>query len=162
MTDNVVPLFKDPTTGTYTLPGDTPETPAAAAPVPDAVRRVRVWVWKRRARGLHAAVTSERTRTAARLVARHGLYVLGGTRITAKRAWDGRTGSRYERMIRAAEAAGNFEEAKEWEDRLTRFRAARHHRRMDLLKAPRTRSRASPTAPASRSVACSCWGSCWP
>ncbi|MFE6079693.1 FtsK/SpoIIIE domain-containing protein [Streptomyces virginiae] len=132
MTDNVVPLFKDPTTGTYTMPGDTPETPAAATPNP--VRPL--WVWKRPARGLRAAVTSERTRTAARLVARHGLYVLGGTRITAKRAWDGRTGSRYERMIRAAEAAGNFEEAKEWEDRLTRFRAARHHRRMDLLKAP--------------------------
>ncbi|MER5417071.1 ATP-binding protein [Streptomyces virginiae] len=132
MTDNVVPLFKDPTTGTYTLPGDTPDTPAAATPNP--VRPL--WVWKRPARGLRAAVTSERTRTAARLVARHGLYVLGGTRITAKRAWDGRTGSRYERMIRAAEAAGNFEEAKEWEDRLTRFRAARHHRRMDLLKAP--------------------------
>ncbi|MFD7788782.1 ATP-binding protein [Streptomyces nojiriensis] len=132
MTDNVVPLFKDPTTGTSTMPGDTPETLAAAAP--DAVRPVRRW--KRTVRGLRAAVTSERTRTAARLVARHGLYVLGGTRITAKRAWDGRTGSRYERMIRAAEAAGNFEEAKEWEDRLTRFRAARHHRRMDLLKAP--------------------------
>ncbi|MFD9617827.1 FtsK/SpoIIIE domain-containing protein [Streptomyces virginiae] len=132
MTDNVVPLFKDPTTGTYTLPGDTPDTPAAATPNP--VRPL--WVWKRPVRGLRAAVTSERTRTAARLVARHGLYVLGGTRITAKRAWDGRTGSRYERMIRAAEAAGNFEEAKEWEDRLTRFRAARHHRRMDLLKAP--------------------------
>ncbi|MEU9166093.1 ATP-binding protein [Streptomyces sp. NPDC048424] len=128
MTDNVVPLFKDPTTGTHTLPG-TPHTIA-----PEAVRPVRVW--KRSARGLRTAVTSERTRTAARLVARHGLYVIGGTRITAKRAWDGRTGSRYERMIRAAEAGGNFEEAKEWEDRLTRFRAARHHRRMDLLKAP--------------------------
>ncbi|MFJ6052994.1 FtsK/SpoIIIE domain-containing protein [Streptomyces sp. NPDC092307] len=132
MTDNVVPLFKDPATGTYTMPGDTPESPAAAAP--DAVRPVRRW--KRTARNLRAAVMHERTRTAARLMARHGLYVLGGTRITAKRAWDGRTGSRYERMIRAAEAAGNFEEAKEWEDRLTRFRAARHHRRMDLLKAP--------------------------
>ncbi|MFJ9594862.1 FtsK/SpoIIIE domain-containing protein [Streptomyces virginiae] len=132
MTDNVVPLFKDPTTGTYTVPGDTAAAPAAAAP--EAVRPVRVW--KRTARGLRTAVTSEQTRTAARLVARHGMYVLGGTRITAKRAWDGRTGSRYERMIRAAEAAGNFEEAKEWEDRLTRFRAARHHRRMDLLKAP--------------------------
>ncbi|WP_030755973.1 MULTISPECIES: FtsK/SpoIIIE domain-containing protein [unclassified Streptomyces] len=132
MTDNVVPLFKDPTTGTYTMPGDTPGTPAAAAP--DAVRPARLL--RRTARGLRAAVTHERTRTAVRLVARHGLYVAGGTRIMAKRAWDGRTGSRYERMIRAAEAAGNFEEAKEWEDRLTRFRAARHHRRMDLLKAP--------------------------
>ncbi|MFI1284480.1 ATP-binding protein [Streptomyces sp. NPDC020858] len=132
MTDNVVPLFKDPTTGTYTMPGDMPT--AAVTATPDAGRRVRVW--KRSARGLRTAVTSEQSRTAARLVARHGMYVIGGTRITAKRAWDGRTGSRYERMIRAAEAAGNFEEAKEWEDRLTRFRAARHHRRMDLLKAP--------------------------
>ncbi|MFD9724264.1 ATP-binding protein [Streptomyces sp. NPDC059072] len=129
MTDNVVPLFKDPATGTYTMPGDTPET---VAPAP--VRPVRVW--KRTARGLRTAVTSERTRAAARLLARHGMYVIGGTRITAKRMWDGRTGSRYERMIRAAEAAGNLDEAKEWEDRLTRFRAARHHRRMDLLKAP--------------------------
>ncbi|MFJ6778412.1 ATP-binding protein [Streptomyces yangpuensis] len=132
MTDNVVPLFKDPATGTYTLPGDTLAAPVAA--VPGSVRPVRVW--KRTARGLRTAVTSERTRTAARLVARHGMYVLGGTRIAAKRSWDGRTGSRYERMIRTAEAAGNFDEAKEWEDRLTRFRAARHHRRMDLLKAP--------------------------
>ncbi len=33
MTDNVVPLFKDPTTGTYALPGDTPTAPTAA-PVP--------------------------------------------------------------------------------------------------------------------------------
>ncbi|MFE3585067.1 ATP-binding protein [Streptomyces vinaceus] len=133
MTDNVVPLFKDPTTGTYTMPGDTPAGTTSTAPV--KVRPVRVW--KRTARGLRAAVTDERTRTAARLVARHGMYVIGGTRITAKRTWDGRTASRYERMIRAAEAAGNFEEAKEWEDRLTRYRAARHSRRMDLIKAPK-------------------------
>ncbi|GGQ42121.1 cell division protein FtsK [Streptomyces virginiae] len=129
MTDNVVPLFKDPLNTADTIP--------AAAPAPtahDAVRPVRVW--RRTGRGLRAAVTSEQTRAAARLVARHGMYVIGGTRITAKRTWDGRTASRYERMIRAAEAGGNFEEAKEWEDRLTRFRAARHHRRMDLLKAP--------------------------
>ncbi|MCX5013501.1 ATP-binding protein [Streptomyces sp. NBC_00555] len=131
MTDNVVPLFKDPTSGTYALPGDiAPPTPSAPPPGRP------VQVWKRSGQAIRAAVTDERTRTAVRLVARHGMYVIGGTRITAKRTWDGRTGSRYERMIRAAESAGNFEEAKEWEDRLTRFRAARHHRRMDLLKAP--------------------------
>ncbi|MDX3535733.1 ATP-binding protein [Streptomyces sp. MB09-01] len=127
MTDNVVPLFKDPL--------NTPDTIPAAAPAPtahDAVRPVRVW--RRTGRGLRAAVTSEQTRAAARLVARHGMYVIGGTRITAKRTWDGRTASRYERMIRAAEAGGNFEEAKQWEDRLQRFRAGRHHRRMDLLR----------------------------
>ncbi|WP_030304162.1 cell division protein FtsK [Streptomyces katrae] len=130
MTDNVVPLFKDPQTSTDTIPAADPGLAA-----PDTVRPVGVW--RRRGRGLRAAVTDERTRTAARLVARHGMYVIGGTRITAKRTWDGRTASRYERMIRAAEAAGNFEEAKEWEDRLTRYRAARHHRRMDLIKAPK-------------------------
>ncbi|THA81402.1 ATP-binding protein [Streptomyces sp. A0592] len=133
MTDNVVPLFKDPTTGTYTLPVDTPDSPPPG-PAPEAVRRVRVWT--RSACGIRRIVTDERTRAAARLVARHGMYVIGGTRVTARRTWEGRTASRYERMIRAAEAGGNFEEAKEWEDRLTRYRAARHHRRMDLLKAP--------------------------
>ncbi|WP_328298698.1 FtsK/SpoIIIE domain-containing protein [Streptomyces sp. NBC_00435] len=129
MTDNVVPLFKDPSTDTDTLTAASP-TPAPVAA--DVVRPVRMW--KRTARGVRAAVTSEQTRTAARLVARHGMYVVGGTRITAKRTWDGRTASRYERMIRAAEAGGNFEEAKEWEDRLQRFRTGRHHRRMDLLR----------------------------
>nr|WSW60113.1 ATP-binding protein [Streptomyces sp. NBC_00998] len=127
MTDNVVPLFKDPQSSTGTIP--------AAAPVPAAPDTVRpVGVWRQRGRGLRAAVTSERSRTAARLVARHGMYVIGGTRITTKRTWDGRTASRYERMIRAAEAGGNLEEAKEWEDRLQRFRSGRHHRRMDLLR----------------------------
>ncbi|MFJ9075555.1 ATP-binding protein [Streptomyces sp. NPDC102278] len=135
MTDNVVPLFKEPTTN------NTTPTPSPAPAAAEAVRPVRVW--KRTARGLRTVVTHERTRTAARLVARHGMYVLGGTRITVKRTWDGRTGSRYERMIRAAEAAGNWEEAKEWEDRLTRFRAARHHRRMDLLKAPQDAARSA-------------------
>jgi S-DNA-T family DNA segregation ATPase FtsK/SpoIIIE len=62
--------------------------------------------------------------------------VLGGTRIVVKRAWDGRTTARYERMIRAAEAAGNYEVAAEWEARGAAFRAARHQRRMDLLTSP--------------------------
>ncbi|MEU9719064.1 ATP-binding protein [Streptomyces sp. NPDC047976] len=126
MTDNVVPLFK--------TPDPTPESAPQASGEPAAVRPTRVW--KRSGRALRTAVTDDRTKTAVRLVARHGLYVAGGTRIVARRTWDGRTGSRYERMIRAAEAAGNWEEAKEWEERLSRFRAARHHRRMDLLKAP--------------------------
>ncbi|WPW23691.1 hypothetical protein UBV09_14000 [Streptomyces griseoincarnatus] len=39
-------------------------------------------------------------------------------------------------MIRAAEAAGNLEATEEWEERLQRLRAARHHRRMDLLHSP--------------------------
>ncbi|MFE4663069.1 FtsK/SpoIIIE domain-containing protein [Streptomyces hydrogenans] len=131
MTENVVPLFKDPT-----------QEQPAPAPVPltvvtdktEPARPVRVFVRGRRA--VVGAVKHKRTRTVARVTVRHGAYLLGGTRITARRAWDGRTGARYQRMMRAAEAGGNHEAAGEWEERLHRFRSERHKRRMDLLKAP--------------------------
>ncbi|MFD6324698.1 ATP-binding protein [Streptomyces sp. NPDC058442] len=130
MSENVVHLHKhtDP-------PADT-ATVTTLTVVPDAppVRPVPLWV--RSGRAVKTAVTHEGTKTALRTVARHGLYTFNGGRIVARRTWDGRTGARYERMIRAAEAAGNLEAAEEWEERLQRFRAARHHRRMDLLHSP--------------------------
>lgn len=116
-TERPLKLVKDSTT----------EPAPQSAPVP---------VWARSARALHAAVTHDRTRTAARYTARHALYLVGGTRIVTRRAWDGRTAARYERMWRACEAAGQWDEAKEWEERGRQFRAARHQRRMDLIKAP--------------------------
>ncbi|WP_274914406.1 FtsK/SpoIIIE domain-containing protein [Streptomyces sp. WZ-12] len=132
MSSNVVRLHKDPTPDpdrepapvtTLTVVLDQP----AAPPVP---------LWVRSGRALKTAVTHEKTRTAARGVARHSLYVAGGTRIVARRAWDGRTAARYERYMRTAEAAGNIEAAAEWEERGQRFREARHRRRMDLLHSP--------------------------
>ncbi|WP_333745838.1 FtsK/SpoIIIE domain-containing protein, partial [Streptomyces sp. IBSBF 2950] len=93
-------------------------------------------LWVRSGRAVKSAVTHESTKATVRAVARHGAYMFNGGRIVARRTWDGRTGSRYERMIRAAEAAGDLEAAEEWEERLQRFRAARHHRRMDLLHSP--------------------------
>ncbi|MEE6269502.1 FtsK/SpoIIIE domain-containing protein [Streptomyces diastatochromogenes] len=132
MSSNVVRLHKDPTPDpdrepapvtTLTVVLDQP----AAPPVP---------LWVRSGRALKTAVTHEKTRTAARGVARHSLYVAGGTRIVARRAWDGRTAARYERYMRTAEAAGNIEAAAEWEERGQRFRDARHRRRMDLLHSP--------------------------
>lgn len=93
-------------------------------------------LWIRSGRAVRTAVTHERTRTAGRLVVRHGMYVVGGSRIVTRRAWDGRSAARYERMIRTAEAAGQPEVAAEWEERGRAFRAARHQRRMDLLAAP--------------------------
>jgi S-DNA-T family DNA segregation ATPase FtsK/SpoIIIE len=116
MTDAAVPLTKD--------------TPT---------RRARPHL----ARGARRVLTHPRTRTIARLAARHTLYVLGGGRIVARRAWDARTAARYERLIRTAEAAGNVEEVKEWEERGRQFRAARHARRMDLLTAPARAARAA-------------------
>ncbi|MEU3849429.1 FtsK/SpoIIIE domain-containing protein [Streptomyces sp. NPDC029554] len=130
MGDNVVPLHKhtDPpaesaTVTTLTVVPD----PAPAAPVP---------LWVRSGRAIKTAATHETTKTIVRGAVRHSLYTVNGGRIVARRTWDGRTGSRYERYMRAAEAAGNMELAAEWEERLQRFRDARHRRRMDLLHSP--------------------------
>ncbi|MFE3497168.1 FtsK/SpoIIIE domain-containing protein [Streptomyces sp. NPDC059175] len=130
MSENVVHLHKptDP---------PTPDTaPTVLTVVPDAPPARPVPLWVRSGRAIKTGVTHEKTRATVRAAARHSLYTFNGGRIVARRAWDGRTGSRYERMIRAAEAAGNLEAAEEWEERLQRFRAARHHRRMDLLHSP--------------------------
>lgn len=131
MSDNVVRLFKETTPA--------PEAPSAApsaAVAAPAAGTPSVPLWVRSARGVRTMATHERTKTACRAAARHGLYVLGGTRIVARRTWEGRTASRYERLLRAAEAAGNMEAAAEWEERGQRFRQDRHRRRMDLLTAP--------------------------
>ncbi|MGW0763741.1 FtsK/SpoIIIE domain-containing protein [Streptomyces sp. NPDC002814] len=125
MTENVINLHK---------PTDT--APTVLTVVPDAPPARSLPLWVRSGRAIKTAATHETTKTAARAVARHGLYTFNGGRIVARRTWDGRTGARYERMLRAAEAAGNYEVAEEWEERLQRFREARHRRRMDLLHSP--------------------------
>ncbi|WP_031100251.1 FtsK/SpoIIIE domain-containing protein, partial [Streptomyces sp. NRRL S-15] len=131
MSENVVPLFKE------TTPAPVASVPAdAAAVATPAAEKAPVPLWVRSARGIRTVATHETTKTACRATARHGLYVLGGTRIVARRTWEGRTASRYERLLRAAEAAGNMEAAAEWEERGQRFRQERHRRRMDLLTAP--------------------------
>ncbi|MFJ9874873.1 FtsK/SpoIIIE domain-containing protein [[Kitasatospora] papulosa] len=130
MSDNVVPLFDK------TTPAPEEPAPAETAAVAPTAEKPPVPLWARSARGIRTVATHETTKTACRATARHGLYVLGGTRIVARRTWEGRTASRYERMLRAAEAAGNMEAATEWEERGQRFRQERHRRRMDLLTAP--------------------------
>ncbi|MDH6608457.1 S-DNA-T family DNA segregation ATPase FtsK/SpoIIIE [Streptomyces sp. SAI-208] len=130
MSENVVNLHKN----TEPAAEDAPVTTLTVVPDPAPARPVPLWV--RSGRVVKRAVTDERTTTTARAVARHSLYVWGGGRIVARRTWDGRTGARYERFLRAAEAAGNMELAGEWEERLQHFRDARHRRRMDLLTSP--------------------------
>ncbi|MFI9307899.1 FtsK/SpoIIIE domain-containing protein [Streptomyces triculaminicus] len=130
MTENVVRLHKN-----TDLLADEPSVTTLSV-VPDPAPPAPVPLWVRSGRVLKTAVTHEHTTTAARAVARHSLYVAGGARIVARRTWDGRTAARYERMLRTAEAAGNYEAATEWEERGQRFRDARHRRRMDLLHSP--------------------------
>ncbi|MEU0782822.1 FtsK/SpoIIIE domain-containing protein [Streptomyces sp. NPDC006173] len=126
MTENVVHLHKNPDPAPVTTLTVVPE-PAPAKPVP---------LWIRSGRAVRTAVTHDVTKASARAMARHTLFVAGGAKIAAKRTWDGRTASRYERMIRAAEAAGNHELAAEWEERGQHFRRERHQRRMDLITSP--------------------------
>ncbi|MFE9474418.1 ATP-binding protein [Streptomyces griseofuscus] len=130
MTENVVSLHKNPE------PTIDPTPVTTLTVVPDPAPAKPVPLWLRSGRAIRTAATHDATRTTARTVARHGLYVVGGARIVAKRAWDGRTAARYERYMRTAEAAGNFEAAAEWEERGQRYRDARHRRRMDLLHSP--------------------------
>ncbi|MER8004972.1 ATP-binding protein [Streptomyces sp. NPDC094149] len=113
-------------------PQDAQDAPPEAAP---ERRRVH--------QRMRAALTDERTRNACRIVVRHGAYTAGGGRIVWRRYWEERTTARYGRMMRAAEAAGNLDEAKEWEERAHRFREARHKRRLDMLHAMREAPRAA-------------------
>ncbi|MGW0564142.1 ATP-binding protein [Streptomyces sp. NPDC003016] len=131
MSDNVVPLFEKTTTAP-----ETNQPAAVAAVATPAAEKPSVPLWVHSARGVRTVATHEHTKTVCRVTARHGLYVLGGTRIVARRTWEGRTASRYERLLRAAEAASNMEAAAEWEERGQKFRQERHRRRMDLLTAP--------------------------
>jgi S-DNA-T family DNA segregation ATPase FtsK/SpoIIIE len=116
--------------------------PGAPAGAPRSTRPER-----RRARErMRAVLTDERTRDAYRLAVRHGAYLAGGTRIVWRRVWEDRTTARYGRMMRAAEAVGNLDEAKDWEERVHRFREARHKRRMDMLTGMRQAPRAAGAA----------------
>ncbi|HZD15409.1 MAG TPA: hypothetical protein VE196_09880, partial [Pseudonocardiaceae bacterium] len=81
--------------------------------------------------------THDRTKTAARWAARNGvLYVVTGLWVVGVRVWEARTNSRYERMMRAAEAAGDQDRLSDWETRAERARERRHRRRMDWINAP--------------------------
>ncbi|TDB72529.1 hypothetical protein E1264_41835, partial [Actinomadura sp. KC216] len=78
----------------------------------------------------------ERTRTAARFIVRHAVFVPVGAGVVARRVWEAKTNSRYERMMRAAEAAGDFEAVREWEARSVAERQRRHQRVMDWITHP--------------------------
>ncbi|MET9304975.1 FtsK/SpoIIIE domain-containing protein [Streptomyces cellulosae] len=106
-------------------PEPPPPTPAT---IPDRPRR-RV-----RIDHLRHVVVQVRDNAGYRITVRHAAYTIGGARILARRAWDARTTARHERMMRAAEAAGNEEMVRTWEQRAYAYRFARHRRRVELLQ----------------------------
>jgi S-DNA-T family DNA segregation ATPase FtsK/SpoIIIE len=93
------------------------------------------------------AATHERTRDAARWLARNTvLYIATGTFVLLRRWWEARTNARYERLMRAAEAAGDYERLTDWEQRAEQARERRHRRRMDWITAPLDLVRAAAVA----------------
>jgi S-DNA-T family DNA segregation ATPase FtsK/SpoIIIE len=87
-------------------------------------------------RGLVAFVKDTAVHPHTKFAARQAAYPLLGVGAIARHTWESRSTARHERFMRIAEAAGNHEMAREWEERAARFRKERHQRRMELLGAP--------------------------
>lgn len=123
-----VDLIKAPSSATEDAQDAPPPEPSS--PRPDASRP------KRRVRidHLRRVVVEAREHDTYRVLVRHGSYLVGGTRILTRRAWDSRTTARHERFMRIAEAAGQEDVARDWEQRAYIYRQSRHRRRMELLQ----------------------------
>jgi S-DNA-T family DNA segregation ATPase FtsK/SpoIIIE len=105
----------------------------AASVVRRGTGRATVYVITR----ARVAATHERTRTTLRWAIRNGIvYVATGVWVVVRRVWEAHTQSRYERMMRQAELAGDMQRLIDWEQRSERARALRHKRRMDWIAAP--------------------------
>lgn len=114
------------------------------APEPSAPAAEKTVQPRRRVRTDHLRqiVIEIRTHDGYRALVRHSAYTVGGARVLARRAWESRTTARHERMMRIAEASGNEELVRQWEQRAYAYRFARHRRRVELLQmvmnAPKT------------------------
>ncbi|MET8847992.1 ATP-binding protein [Amycolatopsis sp. NPDC004625] len=83
------------------------------------------------------AVTHDTTLRTAKFVLRNALvYPVAGAGVVCKHWRDTHGPSRYERMMRAAEADGNHERLLEWEARDVAEKQRRHDRVMDWMRAP--------------------------
>jgi S-DNA-T family DNA segregation ATPase FtsK/SpoIIIE len=124
--DPQVSLLKfAPETSTVVTAAETADL--AVEEQPRTRRRVRI-------DHLRRVVVEAREHDTYRVLVRHGSYLVGGTRILTRRAWDARTTARHERFMRIAEAAGQEDVARDWEQRAYIFRQSRHRRRMELLQ----------------------------
>lgn len=127
-------------------PTDTLAGPAADATRPRGVLVVRQ-AGATAVRGTSRAVTSvyattrtlvthPHTQRSGKLVGRNVWYPVAGGLVVAKRWHDAHGASRYERMMRQAELAGDREALFEWESRDVAEKARRHGRVMDWVHSP--------------------------
>ncbi|MCX5338109.1 cell division protein FtsK [Streptomyces sp. NBC_00140] len=101
--------------------------PEAAAGEVQPRRRIRI-------DSLQRVLVDVRQRQTYRVAVRHGAYTWGGARVLTRRVWESRTASLHHRMIRIAEASGNEELVRQWEQRAHVYRFTRHRRRTELLQ----------------------------
>lgn len=108
------------------------ETPPVRRPVRDVavvvVRPITVVV--------HKVRESERATRTSKALLRNAVYVVTGLGVLLRRLWEAKTNSRYERLMTAAEKAGDLDRVAEWELRGELARERRHRRRMDWVRAP--------------------------
>lgn len=81
-------------------------------------------------------VATPAAKTGFKTAMRHGIYVFAGAGVIGKRLRDAHTNSRYERVMRRAEAEGKWDRLGEWEQRAEAARENRHRRAMEWLGAP--------------------------
>ncbi|MFG2473557.1 cell division protein FtsK [Streptomyces fagopyri] len=129
MTDTTTPAKTDPTSAPVLAVPEQPGTRTPPVPATEVRPRRRV-----RIDHLRRVIVETRENPAYRFTVRHSAYVLGGTRVLARRAWDSRTTARHERFMRQAEAAGQEDVARDWEQRAYIYRQSRHRRRMEMLQ----------------------------
>jgi S-DNA-T family DNA segregation ATPase FtsK/SpoIIIE len=93
------------------------------------------------------ATSGGRPADVVRWMVRNGIiYIATGGYVATRRWWEARTNARYERLMRSAEAAGDYERLTDWEQRAEQARERRHRRRMDWITAPLDLARATAVA----------------
>lgn len=85
---------------------------------------------------VRTVVTHQRTLVAGRAMLRNATYVMVGGVVLGKRMHEARTNARYERMMRAAEAVGDWDRLEKWEALGEKARDRRHRHVMQRIAAP--------------------------
>lgn len=140
--DNVVYLPSSPADGEVVEGEIVPDPARSVQPSVRATFNTRVVLSDEARDRMAAGVVELSHRTApvakssGKALVRHGAYVVAGAGVVARRVWEAHTNSRYERLLRAAEAASDWDRLAEWEQRAEQARERRHRRAMDWLDAP--------------------------
>ncbi|MGH3859980.1 zonular occludens toxin domain-containing protein [Actinokineospora sp.] len=88
------------------------------------------------ARRVHTVATHDTTLSVGKTVARNAWYPFAGAGAVVRRWRDTHGASRYERQMRAAEAAGEWEKLQYWQEADVAEKQRRHDRVMDWMRAP--------------------------